>query len=271
MIEKGCRAEALEIMPPAWAFRATMDPLFLFVRLKGTHDQSTSDPPTTMTRTIEHGSIAMVKKFAVQLDVHKSAQEAHIQNWIAKLPSEISSATAASDLRSIPPLASSPDSEEISTQIRKRKWCKTEQDPADQKGAHPQKRYLRRMDQDTVSFTGSNPSLISSRPILEAKSPSRRSSRSTSPTRSTLARLRSAAPPIDICQPGPAATASPSEAVNKLKGFLLTGYDKAFIPRQLEVCTFAHFSIQSLLHLTGPIARNRSGRSYCPARRNVLR
>ncbi|KAH6661864.1 hypothetical protein B0J14DRAFT_663144 [Halenospora varia] len=90
------------------------------------------------------------------------------------------------------------------------------------------------MDEDRASVAGSNPSLISNRPILEAKPPSRRSSRSTSPIRSTVALLRSAAPPIDICQPGPAAAASPGEAVNKLKGFLLDGYDKAFIPRQLE-------------------------------------
>jgi hypothetical protein len=38
-----------------------------------------------------------------------------------------------------------------------------------------------------------------------------------SPTRSTLALLRSAALPIEICQPGPAA-ASPGEAVNKNEG-----------------------------------------------------
>jgi hypothetical protein len=94
-------------------------------------------------------------------------------------------------------------------------------------------------DEDRVSVAGSNPSLISNRPILEAKSPSRRSSRSTSPIRSTLALLRSAAPPIDICQPGPAAAVSPGEAVINLKGYLLDGYDKAFIPRQLEVCAFA--------------------------------
>lgn len=65
-----------------------------------------------------------------------------------------------------------------------------------------------------------------------------------SPTRSTLALLCSAAPPVEICQPGPAAAASPEEAVNKMKGFLLDGYDKAFIPRQLEVCTFAQFPLK---------------------------
>lgn len=92
------------------------------------------------------------------------------------------------------------------------------------------------MDGDRASIAGSNRSLISNRPILDAKPPSRRSSRSTSPIRSTLALLRSAAPPIDICQPGPAAATSPGDAVNKLKGFLLDAYDKAFIPRQLEVC-----------------------------------
>lgn len=92
------------------------------------------------------------------------------------------------------------------------------------------------MDGDRASIAGSNRSLISNRPILDPKPPSRRSSRSTSPIRSTLALLRSAAPPIDICQPGPAAATSPGDAVNKLKGFLLDGHDKAFIPSQLEVC-----------------------------------
>jgi len=98
---------------------------------------------------------------------------------------------------------------------------------------------LRWMKTDSVA--GSNTSLTSNRPILEAKPPSRRISRSTSPIRSTLAVLRSAAPPIDICQPGPAAATIPDEAVHRLKGFLLDGYDKAFIPRQLEVYPFAQF------------------------------
>ena len=102
------------------------------------------------------------------------------------------------------------------------------------------------MGEDRASVAGSNPSLISNKPILEAKPPSRRSSRSTSPIRSTLALLRSAAPPIEICQPGPAAATSPGEAVNKLKGFLLHGYDKAFIPRQVEVSAFAEFPISIL-------------------------
>ena len=56
------------------------------------------------------------------------------------------------------------------------------------------------MAEDRASVAGSNPSLLSNRPILEAKPSSRRSSPST------LALLRSAAPPIDICQPGPACT-----------------------------------------------------------------
>jgi hypothetical protein len=97
------------------------------------------------------------------------------------------------------------------------------------------------MDEGSASVAGSNMSIISNRPILEAKPPSRRISRSTSPIRSTLAVLRSAAPSIEICQPGPAAATSPNEAVNRLKGFLLDGYDKAFIPRQLEVCIFTQF------------------------------
>ncbi|PVH71697.1 hypothetical protein DL98DRAFT_93645 [Cadophora sp. DSE1049] len=132
----------------------------------------------------------------------------------------------------------------------------------------PEPEYFK-MDKDRASIAGSNRSLISNRPILKAKLPSRQSSRSTSPTRLTLALLRSAALPIDICQPGLAAAASPSKAVNKMKGFLLDGYDKTFISRQLEVCTFALFPIQSLLPLIGPTPRNRSGRSYCFARRNV--
>ncbi|PVH73318.1 hypothetical protein DL98DRAFT_520030, partial [Cadophora sp. DSE1049] len=54
-----------------------------------------------------------------------------------------------------------------------------------------------------------------------------------------------------------------------IKGFLLDGYDKAFIPRQLKVCTFALFPIQYLLPFISPTLRNRFGRSYCPVRRNV--
>lgn len=96
------------------------------------------------------------------------------------------------------------------------------------------------MDEDRASVAGSIPSIMSNRPILEPKPPSRRSSRSTSSVRATLARLRFTAPPIHICHPGPAAMERPGEAVNKLKGFLLDGYDKAFIPRQLEVCAFVY-------------------------------
>jgi hypothetical protein len=88
------------------------------------------------------------------------------------------------------------------------------------------------MNQDTAS-AGSSRSVLSNRPILTPKAPSRRSS--TSPIRTILASLRSAIPAVDICQPGPAATATPSKTVESLKSFLLDGYDKAFIPKELEV------------------------------------
>jgi hypothetical protein len=183
---------------------------------------------------------------------------AAISNWISKLSPVADENLCIASIpahppppRSIPSLAnsaSSPESKEISVESRKRKQFDSGQDhfARVQKRAYlpnKQEEYFcirqsdaaSEMDDDRASVAGSTPSLISNRPILEAKSPSRRASRSTSPIRSTLALLRSAVPPIDICQPGPAAAANPGEAVNKLKAFLLDGYDKAFIPIQLEV------------------------------------
>lgn len=152
--------------------------------------------------------------------------------------------------RSIPSLAnsaSSPESKEISIESRKRNQFDTRQDhfARVQKRAYlpnKQEEYFcmrqsdmaSEMEDDTASVAGSTRSIMSHRPILQPQPPSRRA-RSTSPVRVTLALLRQAVPPIDICQPGPEATADPGEAVNTLKSFLLKGYDKAFIPTELKV------------------------------------
>lgn len=99
-------------------------------------------------------------------------------------------------------------------------------------------------DQDTAS-TGSAPgsvlslstrlsqTVFSARPILKPKPPSALRSRSSSPTRTVLATLERAAPPIKICKPNKEAVQQ--EPVVVLRKFLTEGYDRAIIPRGLEV------------------------------------
>jgi hypothetical protein len=88
---------------------------------------------------------------------------------------------------------------------------------------------------DAASAASVTGSILSNRPVLSPVPQSLRNSRSGSPTRKSIMSLRFATPPVYICQPGPSARAQPSEAVARLKEYLLDGYDKAFIPKEFEV------------------------------------